>query len=70
MERDNNRRSMDVNLSNVFSPHRTAHVSERYYDVDFTENGNPLVETDEDRIVVEKEEIYNLKYINNQKYNQ
>lgn len=36
---------MSVNLSNVFSPHRRIHVSDQLWDVDFTELGNPMVES-------------------------
>lgn len=45
MDRQNRVDPMSINVSNVFSPHRRIHVSEQLWDVDFTELGNPLVES-------------------------
>lgn len=45
MDRQNGMDPMNVNISNVFSPHRRIHVSDQQLDVDFSEIGNPLIES-------------------------
>jgi hypothetical protein len=48
MDTEDKEDTMHVNLSNVFSPHRSTHIQESAHDMDFTEYGNPLFETDEE----------------------